>query len=73
MHDIPKSSSDKKMLYAGLHEGVAAMIEGERDFVANTAKVSAMLFHTLPDINWSGFYFLMGQELVLGPFQGKPA
>jgi GAF domain-containing protein len=45
----------------------------ETDLVANAANTAALIYHTLPDINWAGFYFLKGDELLLGPFQGKPA
>ena len=50
-----------------------ALFEGERDATANAANLAALLFHSLPDLNWAGFYWLKGGELVLGPFQGKPA
>ena len=50
-----------------------ALFEGERDFTANAANLSSLIFHTLPDLNWAGFYWMKGGELVLGPFQGKPA
>ncbi len=50
-----------------------ALLAGERDFIANTANTAALLYHELPDVNWVGFYRLVGDELVLGPFQGKPA
>jgi len=50
-----------------------ALLEGERDATANAANVSALIFHTLPELNWAGFYWMKGGELVLGPFQGKPA
>jgi GAF domain-containing protein len=50
-----------------------ALIEGERDPIANAANVSALLYGALPDVNWVGIYLLRGDELVLGPFQGKPA
>ena len=50
-----------------------ALLEGERDPIANAANLSALIFHHLPGLNWAGFYFLRGEELVLGPFQGKPA
>ena len=54
-----------------------ALLQGERDPVANAANLSSLIWHTLPDLNWIGFYFLKkglkGDELVLGPFQGKPA
>jgi GAF domain-containing protein len=51
----------------------ASLLEGERDAVANAANLSAHIFQTFPDINWAGFYFVRGEQLVLGPFQGKPA
>ncbi len=50
-----------------------ALLEGERDLVANAANLAALLWHALPGLNWAGFYFFDGRELVLGPFQGKPA
>jgi len=50
-----------------------ALLEGERDATANAANVSSLVFHTLPDLNWAGFYWMKDGELVLGPFQGKPA
>jgi GAF domain-containing protein len=76
MHSLSRktvSPTDKPALYAHLHEELKAIVEGERDLIANTANCAAVLFHSLPDINWAGFYFLRGAELVLGPFQGKPA
>jgi len=63
----------KPELYRELLGQARALLEGERDAVANTANLSALLFHSLPDLNWAGFYFLKSGELVLGPFQGKPA
>jgi len=50
-----------------------ALVAGERDAIANAANLAALLFAALPDINWAGFYLLKDGELVLGPFQGKPA
>jgi GAF domain-containing protein len=50
-----------------------ALLEGETDLVANAANTAALLFHGLPELNWAGFYLMNGGELVLGPFQGKPA
>ena len=50
-----------------------ALLEGERDPVANAANLASLVFHTLPELNWAGFYWMKGGELVLGPFQGKPA
>jgi L-methionine (R)-S-oxide reductase len=49
------------------------LLDGERDPVANAANLAALIWHSLPDLNWCGFYFLKDRELVLGPFQGKPA
>ena len=59
--------------YHALNQQLAALIGDERDFVANMANMAALIFHQLPDLNWAGFYLMRGQELVLGPFQGKPA
>ena len=50
-----------------------SLLEGERDPVANAANLSAFIYHMLPDLNWAGFYIARDGELVLGPFQGKPA
>ncbi|WP_140340539.1 GAF domain-containing protein, partial [Vibrio parahaemolyticus] len=50
-----------------------ALIESEPDFIANLANLSSLLFMELEDLNWAGFYLIKGDELVLGPFQGKPA
>ena len=49
------------------------LLDGERDFTANAANLASLVYHALPDLNWAGFYWLKGGELVLGPFQGKPA
>lgn len=50
-----------------------ALVAGERDGIANAANLSSLLFHALPAVNWVGFYFLKDGELVVGPFQGRPA
>ena len=63
----------KPELYRELAQQLEALLTGERDAVANAANAAALLYHSLADINWTGFYFLRGEELVLGPFQGKPA
>lgn len=60
-------------LYAELLEQARALLEGERDATANAANLGSLIFHTLPDLNWTGVYWMKGGELVLGPFQGKPA
>jgi GAF domain-containing protein len=59
--------------YARLAAELRALLEGERDRIANAANTAALLFEALPEVNWAGFYFLKGGELVVGPFQGKPA
>jgi len=59
--------------YRALNQQLSALIGDERDFVANMANMAALIFHQLPDLNWAGFYLMRGQDLVLGPFQGKPA
>ena len=71
--DSAQPGEGKAALYARLRAQLAAMVEGERDFIANMANGAALLFHTLPDLNWAGFYLLRGSDLVLGPFQGKLA
>jgi len=71
--DSSGPAESKAELYARLRAELSAMLEGERDFIANMANCAAMLFHALPDLNWAGFYLLKGSDLVLGPFQGKPA
>ncbi|HZJ42257.1 MAG TPA: GAF domain-containing protein [Pyrinomonadaceae bacterium] len=63
----------KSKLYAELATQLRALLEGEFDFIANVSNFAALLATSLPDVNWAGFYFLHGGELVLGPFQGKPA
>jgi len=60
-------------LYRELASQIAAVVEGETDPVANMANAAALIFHSVPRLNWAGFYLLKGGELVLGPFQGKPA
>ena len=59
--------------YGELAAQARALLAGERDRIANAANLSALVFHALPDLNWVGFYFNDGKELVVGPFQGHPA
>ena len=74
MYDFaPTDAADKAILYADLLSAADALTGAEPDSVANMANVSALLWQFLPDLNWAGFYRLIGDELVLGPFQGKPA
>jgi len=66
-------SGDKPQQYAQLAAQARALLAGERDRVANAANLSALVYHALPELNWVGFYFYDGTELVVGPFQGQPA
>jgi len=66
-------SGDKSEQYAQLAAQARALLHGERDRIANAANLSALVAHALPDLNWVGFYFYDGTELVVGPFQGLPA
>jgi L-methionine (R)-S-oxide reductase len=66
-------AEDKPTLYAELAEQLGGLLTGETDFVANAANTAALIFNGLPELNWAGFYLMKGGELVLGPFQGKPA
>ena len=74
MFEMPTVSTlAKPALYAELAAQASGLFAGERDRIANAANLSALLYHALPDLNWAGFYLFDGVELVLGPFQGKPA
>ena len=66
-------SNSKAELYDRLAAQVSSLLAGERDLIANAANFSALIYHSLPDLNWAGFYFEKDGELVLGPFQGQPA
>ena len=65
--------TDKTAGYRVLEDQLRALLAGERDATANLANAAALIFHSLPDLNWAGFYRLVRNELVLGPFQGRPA
>ena len=74
MYDFaPLHSSDKPALYSDLLAASRALVTGEPDAIANMANVAALIWQFLPDLNWAGFYRLVDGEMVLGPFQGKPA
>jgi GAF domain-containing protein len=73
MYEFKIEATDKTELYRQLVEAADALTAGEPDDIANMANVSALLWESLPDLNWAGFYLMRGGELVLGPFQGKPA
>jgi len=66
-------TSSKPAFYADLAGAARGLLAGERDWVANAANLAALIFTTLPDLNWAGFYMMKQGELVLGPFQGRPA
>ncbi|MCD7099192.1 GAF domain-containing protein [Stenotrophomonas sp. MMGLT7] len=66
-------AGSKPEQYAQLLAQAQALVDGEGDRIANAANLSALVYHALPDLNWAGFYFFDGRELVVGPFQGLPA
>ncbi len=68
-----KKKSAKSERYANLVAQLRSLLKDEYNFVANTANFSSLVYNALPDVNWAGFYLLQDHELVLGPFQGKPA
>lgn len=69
----PIQAASKPELYAELAAQARGLLHGEHDRIANAANFAALAWQALPDINWCGFYFFDGTELVVGPFQGKPA
>ena len=73
MFVVESFSGPKEEMYEELLRQARGLLEGERDLIANTANLSALIWQIVPDLNWAGFYFMRGGELVLGPFQGKPA
>ena len=73
MFEAQIDTSSKPAMYADLAAAAKALTEGEPDAIANMANVAALVWQYLPDLNWAGFYRHDGSELVLGPFQGKPA
>ena len=66
-------ATTKSVLYERLLSQLSGLLQDQRDLVANAANTAALIFQTLPGLNWAGFYFLKDQRLLLGPFQGKPA
>ncbi len=73
MFAVEKVSGTKTEIYEELVRQARGLLQGERDLIANAANVAALISQIVPDLNWAGFYFVKGGELVLGPFQGKPA
>jgi GAF domain-containing protein len=72
-HLTPATYASKREHYADLVSQARGLLADERDLIANAANFGALVFHSLPDLNWAGFYLFDGTELVVGPFQGKPA
>jgi L-methionine (R)-S-oxide reductase len=73
MYEFKISAADKATLYRDLVQAADGLTDGEPDAIANMANVAALLWESLPDLNWAGFYRHVGGELVLGPFQGRAA
>ena len=73
MYDFKIEAADKATLYADMASALKGLVDGEPDGVANMANAAALIWESLPDINWAGFYRNVDDELVLGPFQGRPA
>jgi GAF domain-containing protein len=73
MYDFKIAAADTATMYRDLASALEGLVAGETDAVANMANAAALIWETLPDINWAGFYRNVGGELVLGPFQGRPA
>ncbi|MBA2770659.1 MAG: GAF domain-containing protein [Sphingomonas sp.] len=73
MYDFRIEAADTATMYRDLASALEGLVSGEPDPVANMANAAALIWETLPDINWAGFYRNVGGELVLGPFQGRPA
>jgi len=73
MFDSQQLTGTQAEQYEQLLQQASALVQGENDKIANAANLSALVYHALPDLNWVGFYFYDGKELVVGPFQGLPA
>lgn len=73
MFDFRIHADDKATMYRDLASALEGLVAGEPDAIANMANASALIYETLPDVNWVGFYRNVDGELVLGPFQGRPA
>ena len=73
MYDFKIEAVDKAAMYRDLKSALQGLVADESDAIANMANAAALIWETLPDLNWAGFYRNVGGELVLGPFQGKPA
>jgi L-methionine (R)-S-oxide reductase len=73
MYDFKIAAADTATMYRDLASALEGLVGGETDAVANMANAAALIWETLPDLNWAGFYRNVGGELIVGPFQGRPA
>jgi len=73
IHLAKPEPKTKTELYACVAEQLSSLFDSERDFIANASNLSSLVYHSIPDLNWAGFYLHKDGELILGPFQGKPA
>ena len=73
MYDFKIAAADTATLYRDLASALDGLVAGEPDPIANMANAAALIWESLPDLNWAGFYRNVDSELVLGPFQGRPA
>ena len=73
MYDFKIAAADKATLYRDLASALESLVAGEPDPIANLANAAALIWESLPDLNWAGFYRNVGGELIVGPFQGRPA
>ena len=73
MYDFKIAAADTATMYRDLASALEGLVTGEPDAIANMANAAALIYETLPDVNWVGFYRNISDELVLGPFQGRPA
>lgn len=73
MFAVKEVTGTKREIYEELLRQARGLLDGERDLIANAANVSSLIWQIVPDLNWAGFYLMKEGELVLGPFQGKPA
>jgi GAF domain-containing protein len=72
-YDFKIAAADAPTMYRDLASALEGLVAGETDAIANMANAAALIWETLPDLNWAGFYRNVGGELIVGPFQGRPA
>ncbi len=73
VHTSRQEFKSKNGIYTDVAEELRSLLDRERDFIANASNLSSLVYHSIPDLNWAGFYLHKDGELILGPFQGKPA